>query len=349
MRALSSSALLLMIIALSELAPAAADGPNLRGCGGPYSLDRATREAAPPDCKESGPGGTASAQIANGAVAPDERHTAAIIYTGSDGKRHICSGILIDAQHVLTAGHCACGRTESYLVSFAQAPIAQREARLESKIQGAPILFDPLTCILGPNPGDDLALLKLAEKINGINDIQFGYPSFAFVSDLRKDLTAGRELKVVGFGDTEKGAVAVRMKASIPILTADCLASPYSRFCAPFVEMILADKRGDRTSRDTCGGDSGGPVFLRKDVEMVKCQCFGDTQRSKQTEDVLVGITSRAAPFTQVFGQQHCGGGGIYTLIGRRSVYGWFAANRIVPQSCIIDRNEAPKCGNENQ
>ena len=179
----------------------------------------------------------------------------------------------------------------------------------------------------------DLALIKLAAEINQINYLYFGYPP-TFASE---EQLAGQSLKVVGFGETETGSVAVRMMASIPVLTPDCRQSPYSAFCAPFLEMILPEGSGSSTHRDSCGGDSGGPVFAKVDpkamVMLPQCQRANPVPLD---QDVLVGITSRAAPFTQPFSGHHCGGGGIYTLIGRRTVHAWFAANEIKPQGCII-------------
>jgi hypothetical protein len=47
----------------------------------------------------------------------------------------------------------------------------------------------------------------------------------------------------------------------------------------------------------------------------------------------LVAVTSRGAPFAHVDASRHCGGGGIYSLIGRRSVQAWFEANGVPPAS----------------
>jgi hypothetical protein len=236
---------------------------------------------------------------------------------------------LIDAQHVLTAGHCACGRTDSYRVSFEQQPLSGTRIRNEIVIEGEPILFDRFTCATGPLPGRDLALLKISAT-PAVHRERYGYPKFVLAWDLRDQLMPGTPLKVVGYGETETAGVAVRMKAHVPILTPNCLTRPYNRFCAPFLEMILADRTGNRTPRDTCGGDSGGPVFVT--VKMPAC---GLTNAPIIEHEVLVGITSRAAPFTHAFGRQHCGGGGIYTVIGRRSVHEWLAKNGVKPQQCI--------------
>ena len=221
------------------------------------------------------------------------------------------------------------------------------------EIEGAPILFDPLTCISGVRPGNDLALIRLkvpfnqknADKTQNIDLIGLEYPFFALASDFREEMRPGRQLKVVGYGETEIGRIAVRMKASVPVLTPDCMESPHSFYCASFREMIFADRTGSgRVPRDTCGGDSGGPVFVRRMVTMPQCpqNTISPPQfesPTTQPQDVLVAITSRAAPLTPSSGSQPCGGGGVYTLIGRRDIYAWFDQNHVATQRCIA----APK------
>jgi hypothetical protein len=134
----------------------------------------------------------------------------------------------------------------------------------------------------------------------------------------------------------------MRMRASVPVLTPDCFDKPtYRVSCMPFLEMILADSYGTRVPHDTCGGDSGGPVFVQKQITTLpKCtenpnENYDNKPKISQEQDVVVAITSRAAPFSQPLRGAHCGGGGIYTLIGRHSVFAWFDANGVKPQKCV--------------
>lgn len=309
---------------------------NLSACETTHSLQRGSRQPARADCKKAD---GVSSQLVGAVVAPDERHTAAILYTGPDARRHICTGVLIDSTHVLTAGHCGCGVVGSYDVSFDQNPLSGDSFRKSSKIVDRPIQFNPLTCALGPQRGMDLALLKLATPIIGIDDENFGYPAFMLTAAIEDQLAPGRPLKVVGYGETETGSKAVRMKASIPVLTSACLGRPYMLFCAPFLEIILADRSGGRP-RDSCGGDSGGPVFAQLTVKLPNCSTRSNVKTITRRYDVLVGITSRAAPFTHAFSGKHCGGGGIYTLVGRRSVYSWLEQNKVKRQECLNEDEE---------
>jgi hypothetical protein len=219
----------------------------------------------------------------------------------------------------------------------------------ESGIVHGPILFDPMACIRGISPGYDLALLEL-DKDRVLNKNDFGYPIFAYAADYREQMKPGATLKVVGYGETEIGGVGTRMKATVPVVTPDCAGPPYNLYCAPYQEMILADNAGSGVPRDTCEGDSGGPVFVEADVTLR--ECLGNTTNNlpsnttgtplnlelKYTarQDVLIAVTSRPAPFTQPLVGGHCGGGGTYTLIGRRPVYAWFDANHVSPQNCVV-------------
>jgi secreted trypsin-like serine protease len=74
--------------------------------------------------------------------------------------------------------------------------------------------------------------------------------------------------------------------------------------------MILAPAANDARPVDTCGGDSGGPVFLM------------GTKGPR-----LIAVTSRAAPASRNDNPDHCGGGGIYTLLGRKTVLDWLEAH----------------------
>jgi Trypsin len=310
-------------------------------CASSHSLDRLTRQPAPADCRrfvdrpqEFG------VRVTGGDAAPDERYTAAIFFVNQNGERDICTGVLLDARHVLTAGHCGCGATDSYRITFKQFA-GQSDRTEEIRLERGPILFDPMTCIRGVAPGRDLALLRLeTERVKNANE--FGYPAFAFAADFAGKMQPGMRLKVVGYGETETGGLASRMKAMIPVLTADCVARPYNLSCAPFQEMILADDTGLNIPRDTCGGDSGGPVFVETPVRLPACTgnlveripFENQAEKVVVTQNVLVAITSREAPFTHPLRGQHCGGGGIYTLIGRQPIYAWFRENNVRPQRC---------------
>jgi Trypsin len=259
------------------------------------------------------------------------------------GAGQLCTGIVMDPNHVLTAGHCGCGDAGSYQVHF-----ADQTSEGPSQRTKAPILLDPRACA-SPRyqTGHDLALLELQSRIRcapavpptgqaPIADDQlmgsfadcrspplqsnltipaetFGFPAAKFW-DLQSKLRVGQRLLVAGFGYTNGGAIGLRMQDLIPIASVACTEPTLASVCAPYAEMILAEAVGTANRDDTCEGDSGGPVFL-----------------AEAGAYSLIALTSRAAPGVQDDTAHQCGGGGIYTLIGRNSVQHWLTANGVGP------------------
>ena len=103
-------------------------------------------------------------------------------------------------------------------------------------------------------------------------------------------------LVAVGYGADEKGTVGVKRHACVSITSAMCgFAAQRDQYgCVPGREMVLSDISGQ--GRDTCIGDSGGPVFAIVNSGPVYFY-------------YLVGITSRGA------NRGRCGQGGIYSLL----------------------------------
>jgi hypothetical protein len=332
----------------------AQDGATIAKCdlSASRATDRRTGKPASSDCGVAA-SNLARVKLTGGIGAPDERYTAAIFFRDAQGNDGVCTGVLLDTRHVLTAGHCGCGQVGSYVVSFSE--FARRGAEITDRveIEGAPILYDPMVCVRGIAPGKDLALLRLSKSILKDTPRDHGYPIFALTLDSRKQLTPPAPLTVVGYGLTETGGIARRLKTTIPILTATCLGSPYKLYCAQFQEMILADRQAAGVPHDSCEGDSGGPVYARLEVKLPSCdgqvmpppdkdgnplpeyENRPDNMSVPVVQNVLVAITSRAAPFTQPLAGGHCGGGSINTSIWRRSVFAWFDANHVRPQRCV--------------
>jgi Trypsin len=257
--------------------------------------------------------------VGPGAQEADDARFGSVVAIGfnhADGRPFLCTGTLLTATMVLTAGHCGCGVPSSYGISFNRDTRGDDFDRIRN-VSGAPILFDPRICInqqLGG--GNDLALIRLVDGAVPVPpDPKAPKPAdfpADMVFDLRSTLLKGAKLTAIGYGFTSSNVLGVRMQADIPIFSFDCEERALGRFCAPFAEMILAAAPGPQGRDDTCGGDSGGPVFR-----------FVDGQPR------LVGVTSRAAPGLQDNPTLHCGGGGIYTLIGRKTVHDWLLANGV--------------------
>jgi trypsin len=240
----------------------------------------------------------------------------AINYQLGDRQRWVCTGVLLTSTVILTAGHCGCGA--SYTVNVHQDSRSEDPSQLIA-VTSAPLLFDQRVCRDGyMGGGNDLALIRLPNEValsapgqsTLTADISggSGYPG-DMVWGLRATLPKGTIVTAIGYGFTNDGGIGMRMQGDIPIFSFDCEEPALAGVCSPFSEMILAQGTGPRGGTDTCGGDSGGPVFWFQDGR-----------------PRLLAITSRAAPGSANATGAHCGGGGIYTLLGRLSVQRWLQA-----------------------
>jgi hypothetical protein len=244
-----------------------------------------------------------------------------IVYGGgSDGGGiEICSGTLIDPTHVLTAGHCACGNPSSYRIYPAYSiyppgfdSIQQGGLSPDYYPSKAPVMFDPQLCGLGQYKGNDLALLELAGNTAlSVPVMNFGAPLATMLQQLYK----GEKMLVVGYGFDNQNKIGQRNKEPIPIKSVACTEPGLARYCTPYAEMILSGSTGPAIPNDTCGGDSGGPVF----------------QQTGNEGYALVAVTSRSAPGIQGDPGKNCGGGGIYTNLSRTVVQKWLFANGVQP------------------
>lgn len=267
-----------------------------------------------------------AAQIINGTPS-SYKHVVGIRYTTPQGAS-ICTGTLLNRRLVLTAAHCGCG----WDYSVTQQPRINEQPALA--VLGRPILFDPLACERGILPGYDLALLKLARDADVDPDAEEGPPPLPNQPDKKKEYAppfklayalsevtrVGDKLTVMGYGLTETGTRGRRMEAEVPVYTPDCSKAQHiAAGCAPFLEMILSSSaRTDGTPpTDTCNGDSGGPVFaMRKD-------------RGGKSVPILFAVTSRPAPLPHTDLANHCGGGSINVVIGRKDVLFWLFQNGV--------------------
>ncbi|MER8859037.1 S1 family peptidase [Mesorhizobium sp. M0757] len=263
-----------------------------------------------------------------------------------------CTGVLVALDTVLTAGHCSCGSGYALEVQYTARLNGNPPSFARLIVTDGPIRFPGYRCDLPPDlqPGRDLALFRIApwqetndkslynielaqplglgtDRTLPLRQLRLGVirPTVLVLGD--KEL---HSLYLVGFGLTEKGVLSNEMRgAFVGVLSRFCtLGRIYSSYCAMYGEFALA--RGglaaDAPAPDSCGGDSGGPVY-RMDSELTfSLSSGGLAEVSRRT---LVGIVSRG-----IIGVRHpypgfCGGGGIYTAVGTKPVLQWLAKNRV--------------------
>lgn len=289
-----------------------------------------------------------SPRVVAGHLADSQNFTDVVKIEYSGGT---CTGVLIALDTVLTAAHCACGAGYSIWYQYEQPGSGRRPGFARLKITGGPVRFPGYRCTLPPDlqPGRDLAIIRidawqpgtgfehkamLAEPFgegNAWSDTRMLRLSVIRPTHLVLGDRGLRSLYLVGFGRTEDGVLANEMRAAyVGVLSRFCLVGRvYSSYCAMYREFALA--RGgletDGSFADSCGGDSGGPVF-RMDSEQL-LQLVDQPLLRVPSSRTLVGIVSRA-----IIGVRHpyrgfCGGGGIYSAVGTRQVLDWLAANGV--------------------
>ena len=174
-----------------------------------------------------------------------------------DGLAYGCTGSLIAADWVLTAGHCVAATLPPGPVF----PAAHITATVGSDVpySGEGQSAIGLLAYAHPNYGFghpyDVALIQLATPLEGVPTVKIVGP------DENALWSAGTLATIVGWGDTSEGgdAADIIQEARVPITTDAYCAGAYgsdfeaeSMVCAGYPEGGV----------DTCQGDSGGPLLV---------------------------------------------------------------------------------------
>ncbi|XP_068244240.1 phenoloxidase-activating factor 1-like [Palaemon carinicauda] len=173
-----------------------------------------------------------------------------------------CGGVLINDQYVLTAAHCVVPTLplneirlgEHNLDTDPDCTDAECPSHQAFKITRSQIISHPNYDTRTPF-SDDIALIRLDRKVT-INrlvqpaclpDAQFDVESF-----LNR-----RNATVAGWGNTEEGPKSRVLKSvGVPFVNLDT--------CQPLYQNLLNSDQlcfGGEGGRDSCSGDSGGPIF----------------------------------------------------------------------------------------
>ena len=253
--------------------------------------------------------------------------TVAIVDEGGAYNR-VCTGTIVGAGKVLTAAHCVCamkllpgqsGKAKVYfgnpdaVASLGAAPSAMLFGHLTK-------LMDETFCGRfeeGHICGGDLAMVFYNPNET---------PGYARAARLMSQTEGESFLNsedlatIVGYGETRdsrwdrprvgrlvRGATKPKMVAVMPApsrcgdYVTHCAPERSWRGCLPDVEVRLMDSA---LTRDTCNGDSGGPLFLDN-----------NEWDSAQT---LAAVTSRG-----MWPRRRCGTGGIYTSVFSDEAISW--------------------------
>ncbi len=227
--------------------------------------------ALPAHAEASGATEPAEESIIGGTAAPAGKWPDAVAVLGANGS---CTGTLIAPDVVLTAGHCAPANPTRVIANT-----------LNYNAPGG-TTANVLRTTAYPNWENsyDVAVVVLSAPITGVTPRKIGtactFESFA----------ANTQVHLVGFGSTDPqgGGANTRLnEVMVPVLDPVCTTgNGCVAAVAPGGEFVAGGN-----GKDTCYGDSGGPVYL-------------DTPRGP----VVVGAVSRGLDNSPT----PCGTGGIY-------------------------------------
>ena len=196
------------------------------------------------------------------------------------GDRWCCTGTLVAPNVVVTAGHCL-------------DPCAAR-VFIGTNVEGEGEILEVADAVQHPDYGSaaghyDLTVLILERDVTTVTPRAFA-PTAA--------IDDARTVRIVGFGNTDvwsTGGYGVRRAVDVPVASPACAMpdAPPRYGCDEGLELVAGAPFLDR---DSCNGDSGGPVYVFHDNEWL-----------------VAGATSRAT-WEAV---RPCGDGGIYVRLDK--------------------------------
>lgn len=211
---------------------------------------------------------------------------ALLSYDTANGRDFRCGGTVISNRYILTAAHCITNLSNLRLVQVRcgeyniSAPL---DCEVQSDPQLPPVCAPPVQDMafeeVIPHPNynpstysDDIGLIRLAAPLNiSVENVK---PICLPVDNSLRNLNlTSRRLIVTGWGATEAGRRSEDLlKVEISVTSLENCRRIYANTPA-----LLNDRQlcaGGQNRRDSCGGDSGGPLqridSLNDDVRFVQ-------------------------------------------------------------------------------
>ena len=186
----------------------------------------------------------AAAMVGGASAPPAPVAKSVVTIVGSRG--NFCTGTAIAPDLVLTAAHCVLPGADYKIVQYDS---ARQPLLRDVKSVNAHPKFD-LQTMLGHRATADVALLKLAAPLSGVEPASFGAPG---------TVARGDEFLVAGAGVTTRGDG--KSGGTVRAATLATTGRPGN------LQIRLFDPatKGERAGLGACTGDSGAPVFRSAD------------------------------------------------------------------------------------